>query len=108
MVGGFSTSDYLFSQLENHFKTKGISVLRPDAYLSVFVLCLNFTMTTDNSHIEAKQSQRVPLCSHSIILCLVESLSTHMGLKVALLTIQNLRTIVHASALASRHALESL
>ena len=39
---------------------------------------------------------------------LVESLNTHTGLKVALLTIQNLRPIVHGSALASGHARGSL
>jgi len=34
MVGGFATSDYLFSKLEDHFKLKGIDILRPDAYLN--------------------------------------------------------------------------
>ncbi|KAF8691922.1 hypothetical protein AX14_002706 [Amanita brunnescens Koide BX004] len=34
MVGGFATSDYLFSKLEDHFKTKNIDILRPDAYLN--------------------------------------------------------------------------
>ena len=33
MVGGFAASDYLFSRLEDHFKTKNIDILRPDAYL---------------------------------------------------------------------------
>lgn len=33
MVGGFATSDYLFSKLEHHFKVKGVDILRPDAYL---------------------------------------------------------------------------
>ena len=33
LVGGFATSDYLFSQLEDHFKSRGIDILRPDAYL---------------------------------------------------------------------------
>ena len=33
MVGGFATSDYLFSKLEEHFKLRGIDILRPDAYL---------------------------------------------------------------------------
>ena len=33
MVGGFATSDYLFSKLEDHFKLRGIDILRPDAYL---------------------------------------------------------------------------
>ncbi|KAK2464374.1 hypothetical protein APHAL10511_003520 [Amanita phalloides] len=34
MAGGFATSDYLFSQLDEHFKEKGINILRPDAYLN--------------------------------------------------------------------------
>jgi len=34
LVGGFATSDYLFSKLEEHFKTKDIDILRPDAYLN--------------------------------------------------------------------------
>ncbi|KAF8333713.1 hypothetical protein F5887DRAFT_1259717 [Amanita rubescens] len=34
MVGGFATSDYLFSKLEDHFGPKGIDILRPDAYLN--------------------------------------------------------------------------
>jgi len=34
MVGGFSTSDYLFSKLQDHFRLKGIDILRPDAYLN--------------------------------------------------------------------------
>ncbi|KAF8624902.1 hypothetical protein AX14_011703 [Amanita brunnescens Koide BX004] len=34
MVGGFATSDYLFSRLEDHFKMKNIDILRPDAYLN--------------------------------------------------------------------------
>ena len=33
MVGGFATSDYLFSELEDHFKTKNIDTLRPDTFL---------------------------------------------------------------------------
>ena len=33
MVGGFAISDYLFSKLEDHFKLRGIDILRPDAYL---------------------------------------------------------------------------
>ena len=35
MVGGFATSDYLFSKLDEHFKTQNMSILRPDAYLYV-------------------------------------------------------------------------
>ncbi|KAK2462942.1 hypothetical protein APHAL10511_005140 [Amanita phalloides] len=34
MVGGFATSDYLFSKLDEHFKPKRINILRPDAYLN--------------------------------------------------------------------------
>jgi len=34
LVGGFATSDYLCSKLEDHFKTKNIDILRPDAYLN--------------------------------------------------------------------------
>jgi hypothetical protein len=33
MVGEFATSDYLFSKLEDHFKLRGIDILRPDASL---------------------------------------------------------------------------
>ncbi|PFH46144.1 hypothetical protein AMATHDRAFT_8154 [Amanita thiersii Skay4041] len=34
LVGGFSTSDYLFARLEEHFKSRNIKILRPDAYLN--------------------------------------------------------------------------
>ncbi|PFH48898.1 hypothetical protein AMATHDRAFT_5370 [Amanita thiersii Skay4041] len=34
LVGGFSTSDYLFSRLEDHFESRNIKILRPDAYLN--------------------------------------------------------------------------
>ncbi|KAK2464384.1 hypothetical protein APHAL10511_003531 [Amanita phalloides] len=34
MVGGFATSTYLFSKLDDHFKPEGIDILRPDAYLN--------------------------------------------------------------------------
>ncbi|KAK2462940.1 hypothetical protein APHAL10511_005138 [Amanita phalloides] len=34
MVGGFATSDHLFFKLNEHFKPKGINILRPDAYLN--------------------------------------------------------------------------
>ncbi|KAF8333702.1 hypothetical protein F5887DRAFT_1259680 [Amanita rubescens] len=34
MVGTFATSDYLFSKLEDHFKLRGIDILRPDAPLN--------------------------------------------------------------------------
>lgn len=33
MVGGFSTSNYLFSKLVEHFSAKGIDVMRPDDYM---------------------------------------------------------------------------
>ena len=39
MVGGFATSDYLFSRLEDHFKTKNIHILRPDTFLWAKILC---------------------------------------------------------------------
>ena len=35
MVGGFATSDYLFSRLDEHFKARNMEILRPDAYLYV-------------------------------------------------------------------------
>ncbi|KAK2464383.1 hypothetical protein APHAL10511_003530 [Amanita phalloides] len=34
MVGGFAASDYLFSKLSEHFKTKKLKILRPDTYLN--------------------------------------------------------------------------
>ncbi|KAK2464382.1 hypothetical protein APHAL10511_003529 [Amanita phalloides] len=34
MVGGFATSHYLFLKLSEHFMTKNIKILRPDAYLN--------------------------------------------------------------------------
>ncbi|KAK2464380.1 hypothetical protein APHAL10511_003527 [Amanita phalloides] len=34
MVGGFATSDYLFSKLREHFNPNNMSILRPDAYLN--------------------------------------------------------------------------
>ncbi|KAF8331234.1 hypothetical protein F5887DRAFT_917458, partial [Amanita rubescens] len=33
LVGGFATSDYLFSRLDGHFKERDIQILRPDRYL---------------------------------------------------------------------------
>lgn len=58
--------------------------------------------------LETRQSQRVLLRSHWIILCLVEWLNTHMESNVALLTIHNLWTTVHASTPLSRRSMESL
>ncbi|KAF8333728.1 hypothetical protein F5887DRAFT_1286197 [Amanita rubescens] len=34
LVGGFATSDYLFSRLDGHFKERDIQILRPDRYLN--------------------------------------------------------------------------
>ncbi|KAF8333708.1 hypothetical protein F5887DRAFT_921841 [Amanita rubescens] len=34
MVGRFSTSDYLFSKLEDHFKSRGIDILRLETYIN--------------------------------------------------------------------------
>ncbi|KAF8333721.1 hypothetical protein F5887DRAFT_893234 [Amanita rubescens] len=34
MVGGFATSDYLFSKLDEHFNSRDINILRPDSYLN--------------------------------------------------------------------------
>ncbi|KAF8632108.1 hypothetical protein AX15_002039 [Amanita polypyramis BW_CC] len=34
IVGGFATSDYLSSKLDEHFKIGNVKILRPDAYLS--------------------------------------------------------------------------
>ncbi|KAF8638101.1 hypothetical protein AX17_002441 [Amanita inopinata Kibby_2008] len=34
LVGGFATSDYLYSKLDEHFKARGVDILRPDAYLN--------------------------------------------------------------------------
>lgn len=33
LVGGFSASDYLFSQVQERLQSQGFSVYRPDAYL---------------------------------------------------------------------------
>ncbi|KAF8621250.1 hypothetical protein AX15_007934, partial [Amanita polypyramis BW_CC] len=34
MVGGFAQSNYLFTKLDQHFKTRNMKILRPDAYLN--------------------------------------------------------------------------
>ncbi|KAK2462939.1 hypothetical protein APHAL10511_005137 [Amanita phalloides] len=34
MVGGFAHSEYLFSELNEHFRMRDIEILRPDAYLN--------------------------------------------------------------------------
>ncbi|KAF8632110.1 hypothetical protein AX15_002041 [Amanita polypyramis BW_CC] len=49
MVGGFSTSDYLFSKLEEHFKSRNINILRPDAYLNKAVAEGAISFSIDHS-----------------------------------------------------------
>ncbi|KAF8333715.1 hypothetical protein F5887DRAFT_1108607 [Amanita rubescens] len=46
LVGGFATSDYLFSKLNEYFDGRGIRMLRPDAYLSKAVAegAISFTL----------------------------------------------------------------
>ncbi|KAK2462910.1 hypothetical protein APHAL10511_005108 [Amanita phalloides] len=34
LVGGFATSDYLFSNLDTHFSSQDLRILRPDGYLN--------------------------------------------------------------------------
>ncbi|PFH48902.1 hypothetical protein AMATHDRAFT_64343 [Amanita thiersii Skay4041] len=34
LVGGFATSDYLYSSLSDHLRPRNINILRPDAYLN--------------------------------------------------------------------------
>ncbi|KAF8333720.1 hypothetical protein F5887DRAFT_993201 [Amanita rubescens] len=49
MVGGFATSDYLFSRLGEHFNPKGIKILRPDSYLNKAVAEGTISYNLDHS-----------------------------------------------------------
>ena len=100
MVGGFATSDYLFAKLEDHFKTKNINILRPDAYLWAKML-----LHVNESNLLAsgtKQSLRVPLYPDSIIPCPVGLLGIHTGLKCATLSTQILQTTLHGKTHVSK------
>ncbi|KAF8626057.1 hypothetical protein AX15_005102 [Amanita polypyramis BW_CC] len=49
MVGGFAQSNYLFSKLDEHFKTRNMKILRPDAYLNKAVAEGSVSFKIDHS-----------------------------------------------------------
>ncbi|KAF8632452.1 hypothetical protein AX15_001886 [Amanita polypyramis BW_CC] len=61
LVGGFATSDYLFSRLEEHFKARNIHILRPDAYLNKAV-----AEGAVSYYIDHRVSVRVARCTFGV------------------------------------------
>ncbi|PFH48903.1 hypothetical protein AMATHDRAFT_5374 [Amanita thiersii Skay4041] len=64
LVGGFATSDYLFSQLSEHLKAWSIDLLRPDAYLNKAV-----AEGAVSYHIDHFVSSRMAKYSYGIECC---------------------------------------
>ncbi|KAK2462911.1 hypothetical protein APHAL10511_005109 [Amanita phalloides] len=64
LVGGFATSDYLFSSLDAHFSGQNFRILRPDGYLNKAV-----TEGAVSYHIDHCVSTRVSRFSYGIEVC---------------------------------------
>ncbi|PFH47317.1 hypothetical protein AMATHDRAFT_6868 [Amanita thiersii Skay4041] len=64
LVGGFATSDYLYNRLEEIFKSRGIKILRPDAYLNKAVAegCVSFYLDHCVTTRMSKYSYGIEFC----------------------------------------------
>ncbi|KAK2462915.1 hypothetical protein APHAL10511_005113 [Amanita phalloides] len=61
LVGGFATSDYLFSSLDTHFSSRNLRILRPDGYLNKAV-----AEGAVSYHIDHRVSTRVARFTYGI------------------------------------------
>ncbi|KAK2462913.1 hypothetical protein APHAL10511_005111 [Amanita phalloides] len=61
LVGGFATSDYLFSSLDKHFNGRNLRILRPDGYLSKAV-----AEGAVSYHIDHRVSTRVARITYGV------------------------------------------